>query len=446
MSTGAGHSGALTRALAARAVSGVLAAGRTLDEALKLPGMEALGISDRAQVRALAFGAVRWHHRHRCLLDLLLDRPLRDPERLLEALLSVGLFQLLDARQPDYAAVSATVEAARTLGLGRAAGLVNATLRRLQREKEPLLARVLATPEGRHSHPGWLIAQLHHDWPQHHQQLLDAAQLAPPLWLRINRLRTDRERYGARLAAAGIEARTADELPHAVRLVRPLPVEAIPGFAAGEVTVQDAGSQLAAPLLDPAPGMRVLDACAAPGGKTTHLLEHAGGRLDLLALDIEAERLARLRENLVRLALEARLLAADALQPGQWWNGEPFDRILLDAPCSATGVIRRHPDIKLLRRPGDIAAMAERQLALLEALWPLLRPGGRLLYVTCSLLQAESGEVAARFLAAHADAQLQAAPPGRLPAWAVAQPQGGWQVFPGAADTDGYYYVLMARH
>ncbi len=445
MSAEAGGSGAQTRALAARALQRVLVEGCTLDEALRLPEVEALSVVDRAQVKALAFGAVRWHHRHRLLLGTLLDRPLRDRDRVLEALLSVGLFQLLDARQPDYAAVSATVEAARLLGLPWAVGLVNAALRRLQREKATLPDEVLTTPQGRYSHPGWLVERLRRDWPEDYLRVLEAAQQAPPLWLRVNRLRTEPEPYRQRLAEAGIEARIEGGLPGSVCLTHPLPVEAIPGFSAGEVTVQDPGSQLAAYLLDPAPEMRVLDACAAPGGKTTHLLEHAGGRLDLLALDIDSGRLVRLRENLARLGLDAGIIAADALHPEAWWDGRAFDRILLDAPCSSTGVIRRHPDIKLLRRESDIGVMAERQSALLEALWPLLRPGGRLLYVTCSLLKAENSEVTARFLAAHEDAVLEAAP-CQLPEWAMPQPQGGWQVLPGMGDTDGFYYVLIGRH
>jgi 16S rRNA (cytosine967-C5)-methyltransferase len=434
--------GAASRGHAARAVAEVLRHGATLEQAFTAVAVDQLTGPDRAQAKALAFGALRWHHRHRELLRLLLDRPLPAAETLVEALLSVGLFQLLDEGQADYAAVSATVDAARWLGRGRAAGLVNATLRRLQREREALLAQVMAGDVGRHSHPAWLIRRLRCDWPERWREVLDAAQRPPPLWLRVNSLRLSAMAYQARLAEAGMGGETLAGVAQAVKLQRPVPVAAIPGFAAGEVTVQDAGSQLAAQLLAPEPGMRVLDACAAPGGKTTHLLERAGGDLDLLALDLDADRLARLRENLQRLGLRAHALAADATTPERWWDGRLFDAILVDAPCSGSGVIRRHPDIKWLRRERDIAPLAGRQRGLLKSLWPLLRSGGRLLYVTCSILREENDAVTAGFLAECPDAVFSAAP---VPDWVLACPGGGWQALPGGADTDGLYYALMTR-
>ncbi len=434
--------GAASRGTAARAVAAVLGAGCTLDEAFaNLPG-EPLPEADRAQARALAFGALRWHHRHRALIARLSDRPLPRNERLLEALLSVGLFQLHDARQPDYASVSATVEAARWLGRPRAAGFVNATLRRMQREGEALRAAVLADETARWSQPAWLIERLRQDWPAQYAAVLEASLCPPPLWLRVNTQRTTVADYLAALEAAGMQGTTLAGVPTAVKLATPVPVAAIPGFAAGAVSVQDAASQWPAVLLAPAPGMRVLDACAAPGGKCAHLLEQAGGTLDLTALDIDAARLARVGENLTRLGLTAHLRVADAGQPGSWWDGVPFDRILLDAPCSATGVIRRHPDIKWLRRASDIASLAARQLELLDRLWPLLRPGGRLLYVTCSLLRAENDAVLERFRAGHPEAALV---PATVPDWLLPVPGGGWQALPGTSDTDGLYYVLMAR-
>jgi 16S rRNA (cytosine967-C5)-methyltransferase len=437
--------GAATRGLAARAVERVIGAGRTLDDALASLDLERLGGSDRAQVKAFAFGALRWHHRHLQLLCQLLNRPLPGREKLLEALLSVGLFQLLDDRQPDYAAVSATVAAARWLGKPKAASLVNATLRRLQRERGALLAQALATDEGRFSHPAWLVHRLRRDWPDAWETVLEAAQRQPPLWLRVNITKGSAADYRARLEQAGV-AWQAGDLPEAVRLSQPVPVAGIPGFAAGEVSVQDLASQLAAPLLAPEAGMRVLDACAAPGGKATHLLEQSAARLDLTALDIDAARLARVRENLDRLGLAAKTVTGDAQRPDAWWDGRPFDRILVDAPCSGTGVIRRHPDIKSLRRESDIAALAARQLALLEALWPLLQPGGRLLYVTCSILKQENSDVIGSFLAGRHDASLAQPGPALVPDWARPQPGGGWQALPGPADTDGLYYALMTRH
>jgi 16S rRNA (cytosine967-C5)-methyltransferase len=440
-----GEPGAATRGLAARAVEAVLAWGRTLDDALAALELERLAASDRGQVKALAFGALRWHHRHRRLLAKLLSRGLPENDRLLEALLSVGLFQLLDDTHPDYAAVSATVEAARWLGRPRAAGLVNAALRRMQREREPLLAAVLESPEGRFSHPPWLIDRLRRDWPADWEALLEAAQRPPPLWLRVNAARGGTAACHARLAAAGLVGETMPALPEALKLSRPVPVNDIPGFAAGEVTVQDAASQLAAYLLDPAAGDRVLDACAAPGGKATHMLERTAGRLDLTALDVDAAGLARVRANLSRLQLHAATVTGDAERPDQWWDGRVFDCMLVDAPCSGTGVIRRHPDIKWLRRESDIARLAERQLRILRSLWPLLRPGGRLLYATCSVLVEENDAVVAAFLAAHPEASLLDPGGGVLPRWARERPAGGWQVLPGSADTDGFYYALMTR-
>lgn len=446
MSRGGGcaEPGAASRACAARAVAAVLGAGATLDAALGAPDLQQLTPADRSQARALAYGALRWHHRHRRLLALLLDRPLPGRDRLLEALLSVGLFQLLDERQPDYAAVSATVAATRLLGRPRLAGVVNASLRRLQRERAQLLAEALADEQARSSHPAWLIARLRRDWPGDWPRILEAAQQSPPLWLRVNQARLAPEAGLARLREAGIEA-VPGPVPGALRLARALPVADIPGFAAGEFSVQDAASQLAAPLLGASPGMRVLDACAAPGGKACHVLEQAGGDLDLLALDADDARLERVRENLARLALPATSLRADATTPAAWWDGQPFDRILLDAPCSGTGVIRRHPDIKILRRETDIGPMARRQRQLLEALWPLLRPGGRLLYATCSILHEENDDVVAGFLADHTDAAAAEPPAGTLPGWLRCTRDAGWQALPGEADTDGLYYALMTR-
>lgn len=437
--------GAIARGVAAEAVARVLVQGQAIDDALSAVVAQHDRPPEQAQAMALAYGALRWHHRHRLILCELLERALPQRERLIEALLSVGIFQLTDARQPAYAAVSATVDAARWLGRPRFAALVNAALRRFQREREPILARVLAKEEGRYSHPQWLIDRLRADWPEDWCQVLEAGQESPPLWLRVNRLRADVETYRARLRAeTGQDAAPAPGLPEALRLSRPLPVERIPGFVAGEVSVQDAGSQWAASLAGVTGGMRVLDACAAPGGKATHLLERTASRIELLALDIDGDRLKRLRENLQRLGLAATLRQADARQPGEWWDGRPFDRILLDAPCSGTGVIRRHPDIKILRRPSDVTAMATRQVTLLERLWPLLRPGGLLLYATCSVLREENSAVVEAFLSTRPDARVVELR-DQAPPWSRRCPEGGLQLLPGAADTDGLYYALMRR-
>lgn len=431
--------GALTRALAARAVAGVLARGQTLDTALETvlagtdQGVLHLPDRDRAQVQALAFGAVRSHHRHRALLKELLNRPLKGGDSTLEALLSVGLFQLADPEQPDHAAVSATVAATRLLGQERAAGLVNATLRRYQREASALLDPLRADAPGWYSHPAWLLDRLRADWPDQWQEIAAANQRHPPLWLRVNRNRTSVSAYAARLGTElGLSATPLPGFPDALKLESAVPVQRLPGFAEGHVSVQDAASQVAAPLLAPEQGMRVLDACAAPGGKTSHLLEYAAGQLDLTALDISGSRLKQVESNLLRLGQQATVLVGDATEPATWWDGRPFDRILVDAPCTATGVIRRHPDIKLLRRAGDVAGLVSRQRLLLERLWPLLGPGGKLLYSTCSLLRAENQALIGDFLAA-GTAQLE---PG------TAAP--GLQLLPGDRDTDGFYYALMS--
>ncbi len=437
--------GAGVRALAARVVDTVVGEGATLEAALSrvlaAGDGPALDPRDRASVQALAFGAVRWHHRHQCLFRLLLDRPVRPRDRILEAVLSVGLFELSDPGRPDYPAVSAAVAAARLLGHERAAGLVNATLRRFQREARALDERLAGDEVARFAHPAWLIRRIRHDWPLAAAEILAANQRHPPLWLRVNTRRTGLMDYAARLAAdLGLTATALPLAPQALRLAEPVAAERLPGFQDGLVSIQDAAAQLAAPLLQPAPGMRVLDACAAPGGKTTHLLELCDGNLELTALDISGQRLEQLGANLARLGQQATLVAGDATDPASWWDGRPFDRILVDAPCSATGVIRRHPDIKFLRRESDLGGLVRRQQALLSSLWPLLRPGGRLLYCTCSMLAVENEDVVRAFAARQPGLRRLPLPTG----WQGPDPVApALQLLPGAADTDGFYYALM---
>jgi len=435
--------GSLNRAMAARAVLQVIEQGATLEAALAAEDIAGIADRDRAHIQSLAFGAVRWHHRHQAILAELLDRPLRSRDRILEALLSVGLYQLNDPEQPDYAAVSATVGATRLLRQPRAAGLVNAALRRYQREAVSIHACVMASEEARYAHPAWLIRQLQQDWPDCWAEVLEANQQQPPLWLRVNGMRSTVSDYAALLQTeAGLAASTLPGAAHALKPETAVAAGRLPGFAAGLVSVQDAASQLAARLLDPQPGMRVLDACAAPGGKSTHLLEHIVGIIELIVFDILAECLCLVESNLQRLGLSAQLIAGDATTPEKWWDGRRFDRILIDAPCSATGVIRRHPDIKFLRRAADLPALASRQGLLLEKLLPLLRPGGRLLYSTCSLLRAENSAVVSRFLAAHPEV-CELPLPDDLPG-AAGGTGPGRHLLPGPADTDGFYYALMA--
>ncbi|HJP38130.1 MAG: 16S rRNA (cytosine(967)-C(5))-methyltransferase RsmB [Gammaproteobacteria bacterium] len=440
--------GVATRAAAAFTVDQVLSKGRSLDRALSLARSNQLPVRDQALVKALAFGALRWHHRHRLIIRELLDRPLRSRDHIIEALLSVGLFQLIDMRQPGYASVSATVEATRELQRPRAASLVNATLRRFQREQDTLLATVLDADEGRYSHPQWLIDCLRADWNGRAQQILTSALIRPPMWLRLNLARVDAAAYVKALQSEhGIGVTRLAGLPTAICLEQPLSIDELPGFTTGLVSVQDAGAQFAAALLDATPGMRVLDACAAPGGKTGHILERGGGQLEVIAVDIDANRNAMIRQNLERIGYTAEVITADAEQP---WPGDSnargsFDRILVDAPCSATGVIRRHPDIKFLRRYDDIGVFAARQGRLLDALWPLLKPGGRLLYATCSVLRVENHEVIGDFLRRQPKASEIRLSQVDMPETVVAESGPGYQLLPGPANTDGFYYALMER-
>lgn len=431
--------GAPARAAAARAVAAVIGPGRSLDEALAV-ATGALEGPDRALAAQLAYGSLRLYPRLARWVRLLLARPLPARDAEVQALLAIGLFQLEASRVPDHAAVDASVEAARLLGRSRHAGLVNACLRRWLRDGDALKARVARDPEVIHAHPRWWLDALAGDWPRDWESLVAANNQQAPMWVRVNRRRTTREAWAARLAEAGVESAGWDPAPEALRLDKPLPVEALPGFAQGEVSVQDGAAQLAAGLLAPAPGMRVLDACAAPGGKACHLLEQYDD-IALTALDVAPARLERVRDNLARLGLEAEVLAGDAADPTGWWDGRPYDRILLDAPCSGSGVVRRHPDIKLLRRPGDTGQLAARQEAMLDALWGLLAPGGRLLYATCSIWRAENSAQAAGFLQRHPDARaVDLGEPG----WGR-RAGPGRQLLSGEAGVDGFYYACLVR-
>lgn len=423
------------RARAALSVSAVLK-GANLDDAL---AAQSAGLSgpDLSLLKALAYGVVREQRLLDTLAGSMVQKPLRD-EPVIAALLACGLFQLRSMRVPEHAAVGETVAAAEGLDKGWAKGLVNAVLRRYQRERAAIDGALPINSGIRQSYPDWLVQAVKTDWPDSWRTVLGGGNEPGPLTLRVNRRLGTRDEYRKELAAAGIEAALVDGAPDALRLASALPVDELPGFADGRVSVQDASAQLAAGLLDARPGQRVLDACAAPGGKTAHLLEQVDG-LDLLALDHDAQRLERVRGNLERLKLQARLLAADANKPSMWDEGQRFDRILLDAPCSGTGVIRRHPDIKWLRRDSDIPRMAELQQRLLRALWPLLQPGGMLLYATCSILKAEGEDVAREFLDTHADAREAPIEAG----WGEAR-KTGRRIAPGG-DFDGFYYARLVK-
>ena len=426
------------RARAAQVVGQVLGEGRSLTTALAL-ALEHTPVRERGLLQELCYGVCRWQPRLQVWLDRLLQRPLDPRESTVQALLLIGLYQLEQLRIPAHAAVAETVTAARELHKPWAAGLVNAILRSFLRRRAELAALMDTDPQVRTAHPGWLLERLQQDWPADWPALVAANNARPPFTLRVNRLHLDREAYRARLTAVGRAVEPIVGAATALTLTEPVEPAALPGFAEGWVSVQDAAAQWAAPLLAVQPGLRVLDACAAPGGKTGHLLECAPD-LQLTALDQDPARLERVRDNLNRLRLAARLIAGDAQRPADWWDGVPYDRILLDAPCSATGVIRRHPDIKLLRRETDIAALANRQQALLTALWPLLRPGGRLLYATCSVLDQENAQVIAQFLATRSDAKEQPITAD----WGRPLAQGR-QILPGEAGMDGLYYAVLVK-
>lgn len=422
------------RASAARAISRVLR-GTSLDDAL-LPAARFRLPADAAMARLLAYGVLRELSLLQALAARLAERPLAQDDEV-HALLLVGLYQLRELATPPHAAIHETVAAAELMKRPQAQGFLNAVLRRYTREHAALEAQLPADPALRYSHPAWLVAQLRADWPARWEAILAADNAQGPLTLRVNRRRLSREAYLARLAEMGIAAEAVAAAPDAVMLAEPRAVEKIPGFNGGQVSVQDASAQLAVGLLEARDGMRVLDLCAAPGGKTAHLLERAD--LDLTALDRDPQRLIRVDENLRRLKLAAKLVAGDGGEPARWWDGKPYDRILLDAPCSGTGVIRRHPDIKWLRRDSDVQGLQNQQLRLLRSAWGMLKPGGRLLYATCSTLRAEGDELVQRFRLLEDRVEN----PPIVADWGEATAYGR-RLAPGGAH-DGFYYAQLTK-
>jgi 16S rRNA (cytosine967-C5)-methyltransferase len=426
-------SGAESRAVAARVLDAVLHRGRSLkpELAAALPTLK--DPRDRALVEAICFAVLRRPARYEAALKDWMPRPLGKRDSDLRALLYVGFAQL-DLALPAHAAVAATVDAARTIGRSHQAGMVNALLRRAQRDGFPTVEA--------HAHwPVWLRARIQRDWPTDELTILEASVTAPPLWLRVNRGQGEREAYRARLSEAGITASVDAALPDALRLDEPVAIAALPGFADGAVSVQDGAAQLVADALSPPSGARVLDACAAPGGKTAHLLERDPS-LRLTALDVDAARLDTVRSGLARLRLgaQAQLLAADASDLAAWWDGASFDAVLLDAPCSATGIIRRQPDVLMHRRESDLAAVTALQARLLDALWQTVAPGGVLVYATCSILKQENEEQVRAFLARAADARVEA-----LDARYGRDREVGRQRLPGELGYDGFFYSRLRK-
>lgn len=423
--------------------------GQSLNDALARVPSDA-----RPGVQALSFHALRWLGAAQAVRALLAPKA---PPPNVDALLVTALALLWPAPGAPAYAEHTLVDQAVTIARQRvpaSSGFINAVLRRFLREREALIGAVQRDPVAAWHHPSWWIERVRHDWPAQWQEILRASNQHPPMTLRVNARRGSAQAYAERLAAQGVAARIVG--PQAVELAKPRPVTQLPGFAEGEVSVQDAAAQLAAPLLigDGLPqtrgpggrlrsGARVLDACSAPGGKTAHLLESAD--LDVLAIDSDPKRLPRVQDTLNRLGLKATLRVGDAREPASWWDSRPFDAILLDAPCSASGIVRRHPDVRWLRRASDVSALVQVQAQMLDALWPLLAPGGRLLYCTCSVFKAEGQSQIDAFLQRQPGARVAAAPrsPGHLLPLAdnlteSATPEAG-------ASMDGFFYALLEK-
>ena len=427
------------RLAAAKALAAVLNGKASLNSSLPTQ-MDKVEDRDRGFTQDLAFGTARWQPRLSALAAKLLQKPFKAADADVEALLLVGLYQLLYTRVPAHAAIGETVGCADKLKKPWAKALLNAVLRRAQRESEALLAELEHDPVVRTAHPRWLQKSLKAFWPEQWEAICAANNAHPPMILRVNRRHHSRDAYLQLLTDAGLNATPCVYSVDGIVLEAATDVRSLPGFAEGWISVQDEAAQLAADLLDLAPGQRVLDACCAPGGKTCHILEVEKDLAGVVAVDLEAKRLVRVRENLARLGLSAELIAADGRDTAAWWDGKPFQRILLDAPCSATGVIRRHPDIKLTRQPDDIAALAVLQGELLDALWPTLEVGGILLYATCSTLPTENTEVIQAFLARTSGArELDLAT-----AAGIKQPHGR-QLLAQEGGHDGFYYAKLIK-
>jgi len=429
------------RVIAVYVLMQVVVNGRSLSEALKnaQPGLKRQ--EESALLQEMCYGCLRWFDRLDAVIDLLLKKPLKERDQDIFYLLLVGLYQLDFMRIPPHAVVKETVNACQMMGKGWAKGLVNALLREFQRNGESLIADLKDDKEAFYSHPLWMIEQIESDWEQESDQILTANNQRPPMVLRVNQSKLSRTDYLLELQEAGIEAQVHPVADSALVLNKPAAVTALPGFEQGHFMVQDAAAQLVAPLMNLKPGLRVLDACAAPGGKTTHLGEICPELACLQALDIDESRLQQVQENLDRLQIKAQLLCGDAALPASWWDGQLYDRILLDVPCSGTGVIRRHPDIKSLRREADIDSLVQRQSAILQAIWPLLSPGGILLYSTCSVFRAENDYQVKSFIEENVDAREKVIQADWGRSGLV-----GRQILSGEAGMDGFYFARLEKN
>jgi 16S rRNA (cytosine967-C5)-methyltransferase len=428
------------RAVAAQILAQLRRGGASMTELLAQADGNVDDARDRAQLRAILYASLRGIFRYEALLAKLLARPLPRKHDAIEALMINGLAQLELGIDAPYAVVDASVTAARALGETNLAGLVNAILRRFQRERDALVTALPQSPELAHNHPAWMLARFVRDWPDDAAAICAANNAPAPTWLRINRKLRQRRDLVALLDVHGIRSHLHPQLPDAVRLDQAIDVTQLPGFAEGEFSVQDGAAQVAVELLALSPGLRVLDACCAPGGKLAHIAERQASLATLVGVDIDAKRIARTRTGLDRLHLSAELHASDLIHFAAR-TSQRFDRILLDAPCSGTGVIRRHPDIRLLRRESDIDMLVATQAQLLKALWPLLAPGGRLVYATCSVLRDENDDQVAAFLAQTADAVVLPV----VPAWFGRAQAHGRQNLAGHDGFDGFYYAVLAH-
>lgn len=429
------------RLSAALIVAQLLSGSGSLNQLLAAAIPDTLSHQDRAFCKALCFGTFRHIFSLRSILASLLKKPFKPSDTDLQAILLIALYQLLHLHNiPPHAAVSSAVENARQLNKEWACGLINAVLRNLLRQKDALIDDAQKSPENRYETPRWLLKTVQKEWPEKWEDILTAALERPPLIIRVNSSKTERASYLTALQEQGIEAEPLPHLPDAVHLLNPESVTEIPGFAQGVVSVQDGGAQLAVELLQLSAGMRVLDACAAPGGKSCHILERFPN-IELLAIDSEAERLKKLSSNFSRIGLSATQICADATQPQLWWDNRHFDRIMLDAPCSGTGVLRRNPDIRWLRKPEQIKLLVDTQIRLLNALWQLLKPGGVLLYITCSILPQENENLIKDWIKSTNDAQ-----PCKISLdWLTNGEIGSWLLPGNISRTDGFYFARLCK-
>lgn len=384
---------------------------------------------DSAILQEITYGTLRYYHQLDVIFKLLQKNKTADLDPTIHALILAGLYQLMHLSAPDYAVINETVAATKILQKPWATAFVNAILRNFTRRKAQLLIKINLDLVAKYSHPIWFTKTIKQAYPEQWQKILSENNKRPPMHLRVNLTKISRDKYLEQLLGVNIEAKKLSEINSAITLTKPCDVTKLPGFAEGLVSVQDLSAQLAATLLNLQPGQKVLDACSAPGGKTAHILEAEPKLGKLVACDIDNIRLAKVKSNLDRLGLNCELICGDAAKPQDWWHGEQFDRILLDAPCSGTGVIRRHPDIKILRQYPDIHNLAKQQLRLLNALWPLLADNGILVYATCSVMPEENGMVIKEFLKEHPEAKLNSSK----------------QIFPKENDGDGFYYAILTK-